>query len=60
MDNLAQTIAEVNAVLQKVNAGEGTAARLMNDGEAVPLPCGEFGKSCRASGRPQKLIRRAT
>ncbi len=33
VDNLAQTIAEVNAVLQKVNAGEGTAARLMNDGE---------------------------
>lgn len=31
VDNLSRTIAEVNVTLQKVNDGDGTASRLLND-----------------------------
>lgn len=31
VDNLSRTIAEVNMTLQKVNEGDGTASRLLND-----------------------------
>lgn len=31
VDNLSRTIAEVNVTLQKVNEGDGTASRLLND-----------------------------
>ena len=31
VDNLSETIAEVNSTLRKINTGDGTAARLVND-----------------------------